>query len=115
MEDYYEKIINTYIKYYNYKNNTTYNFFDGVSDENDTNEIMEGFRDLLFEYNESSEDEKQLYKPYEVNLDEFEEIHGLFVGDDLVCICVILFPIIVHLADTVNLDDNTWRIKTRKI
>lgn len=114
MEEQYEKVINIFLKYYNDTNGTNHNLFQGIDDMEGTNKIMDDFRDYLFEYNECSEDERQLYMPHEVDLDDFDEVFGLFINNELICISVIIFPMLLHLAKTVELDDNTWRIKKKK-
>lgn len=108
--DVYTTMINVFIKYYNISHNTKGTLFDGICDENECNEIMDTFYEIITEFKESN-DEKKIYFPDEFsNIDNLGELYCLEVDYNIICVCELLFPLIQYVAMNFRCDDN-WSIR----
>ena len=113
MEDkvaYYMNILNIFIKHYNRCNETNINMFTGVDTLDGTNDMMEEFYEHLTEFKESGEDDKRLYAYEDIDADDFEQLYGLGVNGNLICVCRILIPIIEYISKEVDWVQVKWQI-----
>jgi predicted GNAT family N-acyltransferase len=89
--------------------------FSGINTIDVTNDIMEEFYEHLTEYKECDDDDKRLYAYDEIDADDFEQLFGLKVDGNLICVCRILIPIIEHIAKEIDLVQTNWQIVPLKI
>ena len=107
---YYMTLLNIFIKHYNQTNGTHIHMFDGIENITDTNEIMEEFADHTHQFSECDIYSKSLYSPTDVNFDDFEQLFGLRVNDNIVCVCEIMLPILMFIAKEMDWVNADWRI-----
>lgn len=110
-----ESIINVFLKYYNNEHECNKNMFQDIDEYEDTNEILEEFYDHVTECNEVPESCKKLYSPEEINLEQFEQIYGLFINGECICLCEILFPILQYLSEECDWATIDWKIKLKTL
>ena len=110
-EEYYVKLMNIFIKHYNTINHININMFDGIKEYEDTNNIMEEFMAHIDEFKTSDENTKKIYGIKEINIENFDQLYGLMIDDDVICVCEILIPLIKHIADNLNFVEVNWKIK----
>lgn len=110
-ENFYVNLINVFVRYYNIKNKTNKNLFSGINlYDKDTGDVIPEFNDAIQEYNESSDFEKKIFSPSEVCLEDFEQLYGLRVDDDIVCVCQTLFSLIRYVAMNIEWAKESWEI-----
>jgi len=84
--------------------------FDGIENITDTNNIMEEFEDHITQFTENDNESNMLYCPTEINVDEFEQLFGLKINDNVVCVCVSMMPIIMYIAKEMDWTVVDWKI-----
>lgn len=109
-EAYYTDLLNVYIKHYNEHNNTTYNLFQNIENDGDTNDIMEEFYEHMNDFKKSLEYDKKLYTQESINVDEFDTLFGLEINGRIVCVCKILFPILMYIVSDIRWTEVNWKI-----
>ena len=105
-----ENILNIFVKYYNTTNGTNYNMFSGIDDYSGTNGIMEEFTDCLAEFRNCDDVNKKLLNVSEIHVEEYEELYGLKINENIVCACEIIFPLINYIAKEVDWVNVDWSI-----
>lgn len=107
---YYMNLINVFIKHYNTCNGTKINMFHGIDIFEDTNDMMEEFYEHINDYKESDDDNKQLFSPDEITVDDFEQLFGLTVNDNIICICSLMIPILEYIVKEIDWVKINWKI-----
>lgn len=108
--EYYTSLINIYIKHYNVSHNTKKTLFDALEMYDDCNEIMDTFFEHIQEFKESDESDKKIYSVQEVIVENFEQLYGLKINDDIVCVCGLLIPILDYVARKIDWTKVDWKI-----
>lgn len=107
---YYMNLINVFVKYYNTSNKTNINMFHGLNTLEDTNDMMEEFYEHMYDYKESDDDGKQLFTLDEVVVDDFEQLFGLKVNDNIICVCGLIIPILEYIVKEIDWVETNWKI-----
>lgn len=108
-------ILNVYTCYfkqlYNRPEKTT--MFDGIDYEKQesTNRCMESLYAEINKYNKCDRSDKDdLYgQDNNINIDEIDELYGLYIDNDLKYLCICLLPILKHLV-TLKWNEVNWSI-----
>jgi hypothetical protein len=110
METNYTDILNVFIKYYNTINGTSNNLFSNIGTYEDTNDMMEELFDHVSMFNESDEETKKLYNLSSIILDEYDHLYGLKIDEKIICVCELLFPILVYVVREIDWTQVPWKI-----
>lgn len=106
-----ETLLNVFVKHYNTYNNTNLNMFNGISSDDDTNDMLEELFEHMHEYNlsERNDDGKsKLLKLSEINVEDYPVLFGLSIDCQVIVVCPLMLPILMHVAEKyVNAN---WRI-----
>lgn len=114
MEEYYTDLINIYIMAYNRQHGTNTNLFNKIENYEDTNDIMEEFYEHLNMFKTSDENMKKIYSPQEFPFETIEELYGLKIEDNIVCICQLLIPLLNYVVENIDWKKEDWIIVTAK-
>lgn len=107
---FYLTMLNIFIKHYNDTNGTNVHMFQNIDNMDDTNEIMEEFMDHIAQFNQSSNDDKQLYNPTDIEVDDFEQLFGLKINDNIVCACILMIPLLIFVSHELDWVKTDWKI-----
>lgn len=110
MEDLYVDILNVFITHYNKINGSNYNMFVGIEIMNDSNPMMDEFFDVIDIYNECDEYSKKLFNINEINVKDYEELYILSVEGQMICACMTIIPILMHVVQHVDWHHKIWNI-----
>lgn len=108
--NYYLNLLNVFIMHYNTLNNTNIHMFFGINEIHETNDILEEFYEHLAEYKRCDEDDKKLHAIDRVELDDYEQLFGLQVNGQIICVCGILIPIIEYIVKEIDWTQGLWQI-----
>jgi hypothetical protein len=108
--EFFMSLINIFIKYYNTANGTTSNLFSDIEYYEDSNDIIDEFLLHIDEFKSSSDLDRKLYSIQEINTEDFDQLFGLRVNDNIICCCVLLIPILQYIAKDVDWKHVEWKI-----
>ncbi len=106
----YVNILNIFIKYFNHGKKQKRHLFHGIETDDQTNDIMNEFMMHITEYKESDEDGRTMYRYNEIDRDDYEQLYGLIVRGELICVCGLLIPILDYIAKEIDWVQEKWKI-----
>lgn len=109
-DEQYVEMMNIFIQYFNRKNDTNYNLFYDIERFDETNDMIEEFREHINEYNDSSEFEKRLYNTSEADISNFEAVYVLIIDSSIKCFCTTLIPLIIFMLEYIDYEKCKWEI-----
>jgi len=110
MSSHFTGILNIFIKYFNQREGTTQNLFEGIDLMEDSNDMMDEFFEHIDAFKQSSEITRRLYNPSEITISGFEELYALRVDDNIVCLSELLLPILNFMSEHIQWVDKNWQI-----
>lgn len=109
-ESYMANILNIYMKYYNSTNKTNLNMFHSIKTDDETNDTMDEFMEHIKQFYESDDYSKQLISIDDIDVDSYEQLFGLKIDNQIICVCEILYPILDYIAKNVDWVKVNWVI-----
>jgi hypothetical protein len=109
-ETYLTNILNIYMKYYNSDKNQKLHMFHSIQTEEETNDTMDEFMEHMKQFYESDDRSKQLINAEDIDVDSYEQLFGLKINNQIVCVCEILYPILDYVAKNVDWVKINWKI-----
>lgn len=113
-------ILNIYQRYYNtqYRQNMSQqNMFEYIDNEDltSTNKCMETFYEIIHVHKLlEAKDEAKLFDPNSIDMDLYEMVYCVIIGNDIRCVSPSLYLCLKYLAEIENIWKHTWNIITLK-
>jgi hypothetical protein len=81
----------------------------------ETNEIMEELAEHANQYKTYPQECRKIYSPTEINFDDFEQLFGLMINDNIICVCEIMMPLLQYITEEIDWVNVKWQIIPIKV